>query len=327
MLSLIEAFPNHLLETIEIFQGSQLKPADRAYDQIILTGLGGSGIGATIASDLLKDHAQLPIIINKDYHLPAFAGPGTLVIACSYSGNTEETLMAATQAEEKGCGIAYITSGGLIRQKAESNGNNLILIPGGNPPRAMLGYSLTALLLLLDHYGISYPDVKASIQRASRLLSDEVNLMKAEAKLLAENLHKKTPVTYSCEGFGGVATRWRQQLNENSKVVGWDAAIPEMNHNELVGWAGGDESFAVTFLRTDFDYGRNARRSELNRDLIKRYTPHVFEVGARGGDRLSQAFYLILFGDWVSYFLSELNGVDIVEVNVITELKDALSQF
>jgi len=326
MLSLIQDFPNHLTEALAICQNSTLKPASGKIENVLITGLGGSGIGGTIVADLVAKQSKVPFVVNKDYQIPAFVGPNTLVFVCSYSGNTEETLMAMQASVEAGAQIAVITSGGIASKRADELKVNKIVVPGGNPPRSMLGYSLVALLFYIEHYKLANVDLAAQIPAITKMLLAEQDAMKLQAQLLAPKLQDKVFVVYAAEGMGGVATRWRQQLNENSKMVGWDAVVPEMNHNELVGWDGGTNAIAALFLRSNHDFSRNAKRIEINKELILPHTPHVFEIWAKQGTALAEALYLICWGDWLSYYLSELNKVDIMDIKAIDYLKSELSK-
>ena len=326
MLQLIENFPRHLTAALEICTNSELKPLDRKPLNVVITGLGGSGIGGTIVADLLADRCPVPILVNKDYHLPAFVSKDTLVIACSYSGNTEETLMAMAEALEAGAQVATITSGGTMGGRADEAGLNKIVVPGGNPPRSMLGYALVSLLYYAKHFDLGDLDLDKEIPAIARQLQTDAEDMKAQTAQLAEKLQGKTVATYAANGMGGIATRWRQQLNENAKMPGWDAEIPEMNHNELVGWDGGNDTYAAVFLGTNHDYTRNQRRMEINRDLIIPHTPNVYQIWAKQGSKLSEAVYLIHFGDWLSYYLSELNQVDIMDIKAIDYLKSELAK-
>ncbi len=326
MLQLIEAFPDHLEQALDICKNTNLNPPKRDPKNVLITGLGGSGIGGTITADLLSHSAKVPVVVNKDYHIPAFVGNETLVIACSYSGNTEETLMAMAEALEAGAEVAVITSGGMMGERADAAGLNKIVVPGGNPPRSMLGFALVTLLHYANHYGLGDVDLESEIPNIARQLRNEQSELRTQNQQFAEKLKGKTVATYAASGMGGVATRWRQQLNENSKMPGWDAEVPEMNHNELVGWAGGNESYAAIFLRTNYDYSRNQRRMEINRELLTPYTPYVFEVWAKQGSKLSEVLYLIHYGDWLSYYLSELNQVDIMDIKAIDYLKSELSK-
>lgn len=327
MQTLIQDFPNHLLHGLEIGSNTHLRRNVKRYDQVVITGLGGSGIGGTMVAELCESTAQCPIVVNKGYTLPAFTDNNTLVIACSYSGNTEETLMAMEAALQAGAEVAVITSGGRARELAEEHGLNHIIIPGGNPPRSMLGYAFVQLFVMLDAYGIRVPDYKTLIARIANRMLAEQEAIKAEAQKMAEVVKNKVVVTYACSGMGGLATRFRQQFNENAKMVGWDAVIPEMNHNELVGWAGGDDRLAVVLLRSRFEHPRNAKRAEINKNYLLERTPHLTEVWGQGDTLLEENLYLNHLGDWASYYLSEIHGVDIMDIRVIDYLKDALSKF
>lgn len=326
MLHLIQQFPNHLTQALHICQNSTLNEASNAIHNVVITGLGGSGIGGTITADLLAPVCAVPVLVNKDYHIPAFVNENTLVLACSYSGNTEETLMALAESLEANAQVAVITSGGTVAQRAEALALNKIVVPGGNPPRSMLGFALVALLHYAEHYKLGSFDLAEQIPTIAQMLLAEQEAMKQQTLQLAEKLQGLTVATYAATGMGGVATRWRQQLNENSKMLGWDAEVPEMNHNELVGWAGGNATYAAVFLRTNYDYSRNQRRMEINRELLTPYTPHIYDVWAKQGSKLAEVFFLIAFGDWLSYHLSELNKVDIMDIKAIDFLKSELSK-
>ena len=325
MLNLIQDLPSHISEAVSIFNQVKIS-ALKEVDNVVITGLGGSGIGGSIASEIVSGECPVPIVVNNSYHLPAFVNERTLVIACSYSGNTEETLMCFGQAQEKGAQISVITSGGILLEKAKELGLDNIVIPGGNPPRSMLGYSLSILVLMLDAYGIVSIGAEQKLLKSARLLEGERDSIQLNAKELASKTKNNIPVTYACAGFSGVATRWRQQFNENAKLPGWDAAVPEMNHNELVGWTGGSDAFVVYFLRSTEDFWRNQKRIEIVSEIIRKQVPQVYDIWTQGTSLVEQVFYLIHLGDWISYYLSEERGVDIVDIKDINYLKSELSK-
>jgi glucose/mannose-6-phosphate isomerase len=327
MKSLIENFPNHLSEALEIVKSTEWNAPTQPIENILITGLGGSGIGGTIVSELCKATGQWPISINKDYNLPNWVSEKTLVIACSYSGNTEETLSALGQAHRAGARIAGLTSGGKLGAWCKENGINHLVVPGGNPPRSMLGYSFVCLFGILNNEGLATPDYTSEINSAISLLQSESENIHRETQAMAKASAHKTVCVYANEGMGGVATRWRQQLNENSKMVGWDAAIPEMNHNELVGWAGGSSDIAVYFLDSPGDFSRNTKRMELSKEIVGRYTDCIFSISAKGSTPIEWSLYLINFGDWLSFYLHEIHGVDIMDIKVIDYLKGELEKF
>jgi glucose/mannose-6-phosphate isomerase len=323
---LIENFPGHLAEALKNIESSSLSSPTQTFNNVLITGLGGSGIGGTIVAELAEPIASVPIFVNKDYQIPAFVNANTLVIACSYSGDTEETLMAVDSAMQQGAHIACITSGGKLKALAEEKGLNYLSMTGGNPPRSMFGYSFTYLLYLLEFYDLAPFGTKSNVSKAIDMLRDSKEGILSAAGNLAQKLKGTIPIVYSVSGGLGVASRWRQQLNENAKMLSWEAEIPEMNHNELVGWEGGDERFFPVFLRNDADFDRNQKRIEIIKSIISEKTPHLEEVWSKGDSAIARCLYLIHFGDWVSYFLSELNQVDIMDIKSIDHLKSELSK-
>lgn len=326
MKTLIANFSQHIKTALETISNTKLKPAQGNIHNVVITGLGGSGIGGSIVSELVAPEANLPILVNKDYHVPAFVNEGTLLIACSYSGNTEETLSAVRQALKSGAQVACISSGGELKKMAESQGWNCLSMEGGNPPRSMFGYSFSFLLHYLKHYGIIKTDVLAELKTSVNLLDGEQENIKSQAEELAKNLENTIPHILAVGGYHGVAVRWRQQLNENSKMLCWAAEIPEMNHNELVGWEGGDKRFSALFLRNENDYDRNQKRIDIIKGIIAGKTEHVHEVWSKGSSNIQRALYLIHLGDWASFYLSELNQVDIMDIKSIDLLKSELSK-
>ena len=321
----ISSFTDQLREAIRIGETSSLKAAENKIKNILICGLGGSGIGGSILSDVLSSEITIPISCSKDYSIPNFVNKNTLVIASSYSGNTEETLSALELCISKGAEIAIVTSAGKLKSIAEENNINHIIIPGGQPPRAMFAYSFTQLFYIFQHYNLINSDFKNSLKNSISLLDSQAEKIKTEAKNLAKSLYKKTPVIYVASGYEGVAIRFRQQLNENSKCLCWHHVVPEMNHNELLGWRTNTENLAVIFLRNKSDLKRNQVRMDINKTVISEFTNDIFDIYSQGNSNLENSLYLINFGDWVSWFLSELNEVDAIEIDVINFLKDKLA--
>lgn len=325
MKKLVENFPKQLAEALQIAQSSKIS-AGKNIQNVLITGLGGSGIGGTIAAELANKQSKVPVMVSKDYFIPAFVNENTLVIVSSYSGNTEETLNAMQIAIEKKAQIVCITSGGKVKELAEQHKFDLIVIPGGNPPRSCLGYSLVQVLHVLEAKGIFSFNYKAQVEETIALLNNEQAEIQKLAHEYATKLFKKVPVIYSLGSTEGVAIRFRQQINENSKMLCWHHVIPEMNHNELVGWAEKNENMAVCVLRTDFDYERNLRRLDINKQVISKYTNTLFEIHGKGSTSLVQALYLIHLTDWVSCFIADLKNIDPVEVKIIDFLKGELAK-
>ena len=324
MIAYIKEFSNHITEALAIGNQYAFKHAAKPIQNIVLAGLGGSGIGAEIVKNYTHRSAQLPIVLCKDYFLPGFVNEDTLVIACSYSGNTEETIYALNEAHEKKATIVCITSGGQIAEFAHQNNLDLLQIPSGMPPRGCLGLSMVQILFVLNHYGIINDAFKSELPKTVAFLDAQVPQIQAEAQAIVEKINGKMPIIYADEHIGGVATRWRQQFNENSKILGWERIIPEMNHNELVGWKDVNQDLAVFFLHTGRELDRVVKRFEINKNIVQHYTSTIIDVFAKGEQYWDKIMYLILLGDWISWYLAEARGVDAVEVKVIDYLKGAL---
>jgi glucose/mannose-6-phosphate isomerase len=326
MDKLIEAFPAQLLEAVELTKHIRLSKRAHTINNILVCGLGGSGIGGNLAFDLTADQITVPILVNKGYELPGFAGDNTLLILCSYSGNTEETLSCAAQAVERGLKYVCIASGGKLGELAGKHGFDFIQVPGGAPPRTTLGYSSTILLYILDQFALIDLTVSEEITSVSEFLTREQAGIKAESQALAKLLKDKAVIVYSEDRIQSAALRLKQQINENSKSPSWSNVIPELNHNELVGWKFKNDTLAGLFLRTDFENPRNVLRFDFIRDTVAANVSIVQEVRAKGDNLLEQYFYLIHFGDWLSYYLAIEHGVDPVEVHVIDKLKNHLNE-
>ena len=326
MDDLIQGFSAQIQRAIEIGESAKIGKNKFPIRNILISGLGGSGIGGTILSNVLRDDIAVPIIVNKEYQIPAFINENSLVIISSYSGNTEETLSALMQAFKKNAQIVCITSGGLVQEYAETNDIDYILIDGGAPPRYAFVQSFIQLLYILHHLSLLEDGFKKYLQAAIELLDADENEIKTQAKEMASKLNGKIPVIYSDAKFEGVSIRFRQQINENSKMLCWHHVVPEMNHNELVGWREKNENIAVVFLRNNKDFERNQERMEFTKEVVSQYTKDIVEVYSKGDHDLIRSLYLIHLTDWVSFYLAELKGVDAIEIDVINRLKGKLAE-
>jgi glucose/mannose-6-phosphate isomerase len=325
MKNLVEGFTKQLQEALDIANSATLTQKYNVQN-IVVTGLGGSGIGGTILSELVQSECPIPIIVNKDYFLPEFVNSNTLVIISSYSGNTEETLSAMKQAISKQAQIVCVTSGGEVHAIAKQHNYDTIIIPGGNPPRSCIGYSLVQLFKIVQFNGFVKTDLLNQVKTTIALLDKEKESIKSEANLVAKALLNKIPVIYSLGSCEGAAVRFRQQINENSKMLCWHHTLPEMNHNELVGWVEKNDNLAVVTFRTSFDYIRTIKRYDICKELFTKYSSSVTDITAKGTSKVEQFVYLINIGDWISCYIADLKNIDAVEVNVITNLKNELAK-
>jgi glucose/mannose-6-phosphate isomerase len=286
--------------------------------------LGGSGIGGALVQDYAAPICKLPIWVTQDYDLPKFIGKNTLLIVSSYSGNTEETLSSFEQAIKAKAQIVCITSGGKVAEIAAKHKIDTVIIPGGMPPRSCLGYSFVQILGVLAANKCITNSYKADLEKAIVLIETKLKAIQKEAQKLADISFNKMPIIYAPANFESIAIRIRQQINENGKILCWHHVIPEMNHNELVGWRTKSENWMVVMLKDNDAHARINARFEANKKLIKKYTPHVFDIKCLGTSFLEKAMYWIHLGDWWSVYIADKNGVDPVEVNVITDLKNHL---
>lgn len=326
MKSLVEAFPTHLTEAMSIGRAAQLHPSNRQFRNIVISGLGGSGIGGKIVSQIVSELSPLPILCFNDYVLPQFVDQHSLVIISSYSGDTEETVAAMHEAAAKGAEIACVTSGGKIAAYAQAHQLNHIIIPGGNPPRSMFGYSSVQLFFLLAHYGIIDRSFEQQVEASVRVIEENISTIRSEAAAIAKQIVDRIPIMYSEASYEGLAIRWRQQINENSKMLCWHHVFPEMNHNELVGWTGGDNRVAVMIIRNADDHARSQLRMDLCKKLMEEKCDTVVEVWSKGQSRIERTMYLNHLGDWLSIELAELRNEDAVAIPAIIFLKNELSK-
>lgn len=327
MFELIRDFPKQLLHALELGEKLNIKiEPSKPIKNIVVCGLGGSGIGADLVAEILRDTLSVPLYVNKGYFLPGFVDEHTLLVLSSYSGNTEETISNATQAVDKKIKPIIIATGGRLEEIAIENNFHICKIPSGKPPRASLGYSTVMLFYVLHHAGLINDSFKNALARVANFLEEGQTAIMRNTEFLAAKLLNKIVVVYAEDKYASTALRLKQQINENSKMYCWYNVVPEMNHNELVGWREPNENLSVVFLRTDDEFPRNTHRILYKKDVIVALTNNVFEVDDQGIDTYEKHFYLIHFGDWLSYHLAVLQGVDPMDIKVIDTLKEHLGK-
>jgi glucose/mannose-6-phosphate isomerase len=330
MKSLIEGFPAQLMEALAIAKSAKLRPVAQPLSNVVVAGLGGSGIGGSLIKALSADELRLPLDVSKSYDIPGYVNQNTLFIACSFSGNTEETLSAVEKAREKSALIVCITSGGKLGEFASQNGYDTILIPGhSNSPRASIGYGFVQLYHILHHFGIVPGNHFDDLEKSASLLKNESGEIRSTSLELTSYCKDKFPILYGDSALEAVLVRTQQQIAENSKQLSHVNVFPEMNHNELVGWKFPEVLFqnaATILLRTSFDHPRTTTRLNICREIFQNVAGSVWEIEAKGETRIQQALYLIHLLDWLSFDLAEANGVDPFPVDVINFLKNELAK-
>lgn len=334
MYDILVRFPGQVEEALAIGAAARLPSPPRGITSIVLTGLGGSAIAGDLLKSYLAGTLRVPLFVNRHYTLPAFVGRGTLVLVSSYSGNTEETNAAHRVALRRGARIVCISSGGTTARLAARHRTPLITIPGGLPPRGALGYSFFPLLLGLTRMGF-VPSRALEIRETLTLLRAQVKSFSDPASegnpavAIAQTLNRRIGILYAAADLlEPVATRWRGQLNENAKTLAFSHTLPEMNHNEIVGWqvlADAMREMPVIFLRDSEDHPRVQTRIDITRSLLLASTGGITEVWSQGVSRLARMFSLVQLGDWVSLYLAAAHGVDPMPVAAIDRLKKALA--
>jgi glucose/mannose-6-phosphate isomerase len=337
MYGKILRLPDQVTEAIEIGARAELgKLSAQGLANIVVAGLGGSAIGGDLVRSYASGLLGVPMMVVRDYTLPEFVGPGTLLLASSYSGLTEETLEAYDQAHQRRARILVFTTGGLLAEKARHDGHPVVLLPGGLSPRAALGYSFFPMLLCLARLGL-VPDqsaavaetrtlLEAGVARYSRSTSQDHN----PAKQTASAWHGHVPLIYGgTRRFDAVALRIKCQIAENAKQLAFANVFPEFNHNELVGFGHAEHVkslLSVCLLRDKGDHRRTGFRMAIVRKMISDLGIPVLEMESTGRGDLARMFSLVQWGDFVSYYLAMQNGVDPTPIAAIDHLKRELAE-
>ncbi len=323
----------------EIAETSDYMTIDPSHiEKIVVAGMGGSAIGA----DLLRCYAlydmRIPMLVNRDYLLPGFVDENTLVILSSYSGNTEEMLSSLEAARYLSARLFAITTDGQLAELAEDLRFGLVRIPAGLPPRAALGYSFVPLTTLMALWGFipeqneALENTMYALHKGAEKLAYEIPTEKNAAKKLAKKLHGKLPLIYTAPRFEAVGTRFRGQINENGKALAYSSVVPEMNHNELVGWKNVYD-FAKylqpIFLIDPDDHPRNRFRMKFVASVMEELgcEPIFLEPPGQDAPFMTRMFELIQLGDFTSYYLAILNKEDPKPVKIIDRLKSELAKF
>jgi glucose/mannose-6-phosphate isomerase len=300
---------------------------------LVVCGMGGSAIGADLVLAALPD-VPVPAAVVRGYRLPEWVGPETLVVAASYSGQTEEALACAEQACSRGCAPVCVSSGGSLAALAEREGLPLVTVPGGGQPRAAVGVLSMSLLAALEASGLC-PEHTGDVEAAAAQLEADNDLLGPEnsddqnpAKGLARRMEGRLAVVYGAGATAPVARRWKGQVNENAKAPAFFNELPELDHNELVGWTSlprVTQGSVALFLHDPEEDERLTRRAELTAREYEALGVSTELVTARGPSRLARLFSLVQLGDYASCYLAVLYGVDPTPVDAIQAFKAGLA--
>jgi len=299
---------------------------------VVYAGMGGSALAALLVHTWPK--LELPFEVVRDYDLPNYVGPNTLVIAASYSGNTEETLSALRQAEDRGAQIAVIAGGGKLQEAAQSKGYLYGVLPKVVQPRYAVLSNFKLLLDILAVAGVLTEDVSTELQQASEFLDNAVKswtptiqTTQNKAKQIALEAIGKSIVIYGGPKLFPAAYKWKISFNENAKQVAWAGQYPEFNHNEFIGWSKQpvDKPYLVIDLRSNLEHERVQKRFEVSERLLSGLRPSPEVVTAEGETLLQQLLWVIALGDFVSLYTGIANGLNPAPVDLVEKFKQELS--
>jgi glucose/mannose-6-phosphate isomerase len=319
MLNCIAELPWQCEDGWSQVQAARMPHDYRDVDQVLIIGMGGSAIGGDLLRGLLLAECPVPIIVRRDYSLPAFVDRRTLVIACSYSGNTEETLAGFESAVRSGARVVSVTTGGELERRTREQGLPLCLYHYESQPRAALGYLLVFPLGILQHLGLcrdksaDVAEAAAVMRRWQEEIKETVPAAENAAKSLANKLYRRLPVIYGAQHLSAVAQRWKAQFNENAKSWGVFDVLPELNHNSVVGYPSPPDLSRlahVIMLKSTLNQPRVRLRFDITHELLQKHGLACDTVEARGSSLLAQVLSTIHFGDYVSYYVAMLHEVD-----------------
>lgn len=312
------------------------RPPGRDPEALVVGALGGSAMPCDLALGLYADRLPRPLIAVRDYAWPAWVDGRALALLVSYSGNTEETLSLYAEAGRRGVPRIAMTTGGALAEACRRDGVPWVSLPGGSPPRAALFGSwvrLTGLLHQLDWVEDPAPgwrEAAAVLRARDAELGPESPEERNPAKRLARELHGRFVLAYSGPGApAAAATRLRQQLHENAKMLGHSAVVPELNHNEIVGWERPGplrDRAAVVVIRDDEDPPAVAARLSLTAEFAARQGAAAHEIRPAGEGRLARLASLVQFADYLSLYLALLEGVDPTPIASIDAFKRRLAE-
>jgi len=333
MRGAITEFPNQIKESFLNMSTWEAQFEYSNIENIMVIGMGGSAIGGDVARVLAQNANSLSIVINRSYNIPDWVGPNTLILASSYSGETEETLSAFAQCRERNCPIIVLSTGGQISDYACEYDLDSILIPSGYQPRAALGFSFTLILILLNRLGFIQNQVVEMVEKsinALEIMSREMTKDENKALTIAEKIHATCPIIYGSEELTWVAAlRFRGQLAENAKMLSFHNHFPEQNHNEIEGWTANKDimnRFSIIWLKDKDDHSGTRTRMQISSSLLESSAGSQIEISQTGKNRVERLLKLIHLTDWVSYYAALLNNVDPTPVKRIQELKLKISR-
>jgi len=319
------------VDDLKVTISKRLKIPAIVFDKICICGMGGSAVGGDLLIDFLSPQSDVPIVVIRSMDLPHWVNERTLIIACTYSGNTNETLSMYDQAKARNCPIVAMTAGGKLEEKCVNDGTTLIKLRSGMQPRNAVGITIGCMANVIETVGGAKcrKDIKKLIPELYKLRNTiGFKNQDSYAKQIAEKLHGTVPVIYSTAGITASAMRWKTQLNETSKMMAFNGAIPEFNHNEITGWS---ESVAKFNCRPVFLYEEDAPgmmkdMANASIETLRSFGVEPIVISIRGKTVLERSLVATMYGDIISLHLAFMNGVDPIEVKSIVSFKERVAK-
>jgi glucose/mannose-6-phosphate isomerase len=318
------SLPDYLRDAIWRAGSAGIEPIEAS--GLIVCGMGGSAIGGDLAVAALGSRLGKPLDVVRGYGVPAWTPPDRAILCSSYSGNTEETIDCDAAAEAVGAQRIVATTGGAIGDAARSDGVPVIGMPAGLQPRAAVGYTFAIAAEVAALVGAG-PAIRTEIDSSASHLESARESLLALAADVAGRIHGSVPLLYGCGLTTPVAYRWKCQVNENAKLPAFDHSIPELDHNEIVGWTGAEAgAFSAVLLEDKDQHPRERQRFELTAELIADRARDVVRIETEGETRTERLLWTVMLGDLVSLELAAREAVDPTPVDVIENLKDRLGR-
>ena len=334
MFESIWSFSENIKDALKIGDSIKLKNKYNNIQNIVIAGMGGSAIGGDVVSVLERLNINIPYAVCRDYSIPKWVNKNSLVICSSYSGNTEETLSAFFQSLDLGANICGITTGGTLLEKLKEYKKDYITIPSGLQPRAALAYSFIPIIKLLEKSSIFKSDINLWIRSAIKTLEKNRDIYSLESNdnpvyRLAYRIYKKIPIIYSDNSTMRInAIRLKGQINENSKMLAYCNEIPELNHNEIVGWQNNSKIFkdlCVIWLEDPHDNKRSKIRKQITESILNDIEIEQYSIQMDGDTFQERFLNMIHYGDWLSFWCAIFHKTDPSPVEKIIKLKNILS--
>jgi|TARA_B110000116_G_scaffold67894_2_gene58518 glucose/mannose-6-phosphate isomerase len=335
MYKAIYDFPDQIREAVKIGESISLKNNYNNINNIVVAGMGGSAIGGDVTRLILQNQLNVPMYISRNYTLPNWVDNSTLVICSSYSGNTEESLASFKEAQIKKAKIIAISTGGILTKQVNELGLDIVTIPKGLQPRAALALSFVPMIYLFKSLKLIKTKTIVDLIGAINLIETKREIYNKKinenpAYSLSKNIYKSLPVIYGeNESTAIIAVRWKGQLSENAKMLAYHNELPEMNHNEIVGWENNSDlinKISIIWLKDKNDHPRTTIRQTSTKEIIGNLAARHEIISVEGSTKVERYLNMIHLGDWVSFWCAILHGTDPTPVTKIDKLKEILSK-